>query len=169
MAKPKQIREVVDAYKNVTQVAVAQDDKKLAGATLLRAVEVSKKVKDERMNILRSLVKYAHSDTLAAEIYYQIGMELIGVNDDVKPGDVEMEEAAYAFRVANALVIRENSDATSFHAKSSLQLGKLSLADDRDSYTEQSLKLIQMALSEDLGDLEVEALVFSGHARKVSQ
>ena len=97
--KSKQINLAALAYANATKVAIVQgesaDPMSKAGAggiaenILRRAVQLAKSAPSGRLETLRQLSKSAHTNSLAAATYYEIGMEIVKQSIDMMACAIE--------------------------------------------------------------------------------
>ena len=144
------------AYANVTVSALEQGNLNLATATFRRSLKVSENiVDDERIDILQHLARISFNEDIAAQIYYEIGLELlkmISSNADVMD----------AFKISNGFGAKKDSI---YSSMSKYQIAKTKLAMDDD--LENALQLVESALDKGLDALQVEALVLSGTLNEV--
>jgi tetratricopeptide (TPR) repeat protein len=155
-----QLEEVSIAYLDAARGALQRGAYDLADAVMRRAIDVSVPItKQKRLRVLKQLFNYSHTDTIAAEISYQIGRLSLSFNDTIK-------EARHSFHLANALVVREIGNSSACHAPSSLELGKIAL--DIDSDYKLAISFIENALSAGLKESEVEGFVVLGRSKAVS-
>jgi hypothetical protein len=153
--KPKQLVDVAKAYANVTVYALEQDNLNLAEATLRRSLKVSEKIEGDRIETLKHLSSICFTSDLAAEIYYELGQELMKY-------EFALSEVLNAFKISNAFA-SENQNG--FGSKALFQIAKITL--DVKDEPEKALKFIESALSQGVGNLEVDALVLSGKVKEV--
>ena len=173
--KSKQMSTASLAYCNATKVAIIQGDKVdpmvkagaggLAENILRRAVAIAKSAPSgDKVETLQQLSKYAHTNALAADIYYEIGLEMVkqGIDEENKRDD-----AKQAFTIANEFVLMRNDSETPYHIKSVVEMGKISLDHENDAkrviHMFNNVKNVHM---ED--DVHVELLVLVGRAYGVS-
>ena len=154
--KPKQMDEVAIAYANATISALEQGKENLAVATFQRSLQVSKSFDGDRLKVLQYLATTAFNNDLGAEIYYELGLELNGVNLS-PPSDV-----IKAFKISNKFASSPESE---FYSKSTFHIAKLTFIEGK---LEQATQLIKTALSHNLNELEAEAYVLSGQIKEVS-
>ncbi|GFH49110.1 hypothetical protein CTEN210_05586 [Chaetoceros tenuissimus] len=142
IGNPRQMMDVVTAYVNATKVALVQDNKNLADATLKRAVSASRGIDGDRIEALNHIAEMAFSVENAADIHFGIGFEFLTIDN--------LEKAQYHFMLSNTFLQSNNK----IHARSTLQLGKLILSEN----TSKAMKLIEMALEGgDIGEMKSEA------------
>jgi len=132
--KSKQISTVALAYGNATRVAIAQGDPVdplvkaggggIAENILRRAVQIAKAAPSQRLDTLRILSTHAHTAALAADIYYEIGMEI---------SSSDVSSAKEAFAISNEFIATRKDDESRFHTGSMIQLGRLALEGDNDA------------------------------------
>lgn len=142
IGNPRQMMDVVTAYLNATKIALVQDNKNLADATLKRAVSASRGIDGDRIEALNYIAEMAFSVENAADIHFDTGFEFLKIDN--------IEKAQYHFMLSNTYLQNNNK----IHARSTLQLGKLILSEN----TSKAMKLIEMALEEgDIGEMKSEA------------
>ncbi len=184
--KSKQIGTAALAYANATRVAILQGERVdptvdagrggIAENILRRAVQLAKSAPvqgsgggNSRLETLRKLGEYAHTLALAAEIHYEIGMEIVAnsVSGDHNGGDSKKEEAVGTFSIANGFIAARNDTKTPYHIGSIVELGKIALDEEGNGRTVvrlfQKVKDVHM---ED--DRHAEMLVLVGQAHVVS-
>ncbi len=156
--KPKQLDEVARAYANVTMYALEQDNYNLAEAAFRRSLQVSEKIEGDggRMELLKLLETIVFNNDLGSEIYYELGVEY------TKTDDSQSEHSIHAFKISSAFA---NTTNNIFHQKSLYQRAKLSF--NVEGKLDKATQLIKSALSHDLQELQVEALVLSGMIKEV--
>ena len=74
----------------------------IAENILRRAVQLAKSAPSGRLETLRQLSKSAHTNSLAAATYYDIGMEIMKQSIDIADNQVD---AVKAFNIANEFVV----------------------------------------------------------------
>ena len=154
-ASPKQKGDVVTAYANVTSSALFQEKVGLAQATFRRAISVCRDMDGSRVPALQQLASIAFTYDLAADIYYELGIEL---------AKVDTNDALLAFKTANEYSKLGSEDGNGFHSKSTLLLGKISL--DIENDPKKGLILLKKALTSlDLEEMTVEALLYLARAK----
>mmetsp|Transcript_26208 Transcript_26208/g.39292 ORF Transcript_26208/g.39292 Transcript_26208/m.39292 type:complete len:444 (+) Transcript_26208:188-1519(+) len=153
-AKPKQLHDVARAYANVTVHALEQDNTGLAEATFRRSLKVTKSIEGERIDILKLLSTICFNADLAAEIYYELG-------EEYKKSDTTLTEALKTFKISN---IHASESHSSFYSKALYQIAKLTF--DQQNKPRKAMELIKSALSQDLGELQVDALILSGQIKE---
>ena len=155
-----QLEDVSTAYLHATQVALSRGSYDLADVVMRRAIEIALLVSNrKRIGVLKQLLNYSHTDTIAAEISFEIGRVFLSQNDT-------LNDARDSFHLANALIVRETGNSSECHARSSLELGKIAL--DKDSNYSLAILFLEKALSRGLGQLKVEGLVRLGRSKSVS-
>jgi len=175
--KRKQIATAALAYGNATRVAILQGESRIdptleagkggiAESILRRAVQLAKSAPttgsgggSSRLETLQKLVEYAHTLALAADVYYEIGMEIAAnLGDDVDGGD-----AVRAFSIANAFIVARNDSETPYHIGSVVELGKIAL--EREGNGKKVIRLFQKVKDVHMeDDRHVELLVLVGRA-----
>lgn len=162
-AKPKQLGDVIFAYANVTEIALKQGNKALAEASLRKSLSVIKNIDDsKKVPALRLLSSLCFTYELAADINYQMGMELI------KNEGIQIQrEATVAFHMANELKLK-GSDKNLVHSQSLLELGRIKLISEHNATG--ALHFLDKLLGSEVieNELTVKALVLSGDAKQVS-
>ena len=154
--KPKQMKDVAMAYANVTLRALEQGNSNLATATYRRSLKVSEEtVEGERLEILEYLSTICFSEDVAAQIYYEIGLELL----KTKSSNLE---AINAFKISDAF---GGTSESLYSSMSKFQIVKQIKMNNENLGS--ALKLLQSALSHGVGDLQIEALVLSGEIKEV--
>eukprot|EP00979_Chaetoceros_neogracilis_P001568 scaffold269_cov245-Chaetoceros_neogracile.AAC.17 len=154
-ANPKQKGDVAIAYSNVTRSALIQENAGLAQASFRRAIIVCRDMDENRIHILQELASIAFTYDLAADINYELGMELV---------KLDTGDARLALKSANEYSKLGSEDGNGFHAKSTLLLGKIAL--DVENDPKKGLILLKKALTSlDLGDMIVEALLYSARSK----
>ena len=169
----KQIHTAALAYGNATQLAVIQGDEidplVMTGAggnaekILRRAVALAKSAPDKKLETLKQLNACAHTAAIAADIYFEIGLEIVsrGIEQEDKK-----REAMQAFTFANEFIAARNDTKTPYHIGSIIELGKLALGnDDAQSVIVLFDKLKSLHMED---DAHVELLVLVGRAYVVS-
>lgn len=159
-AKPKQLGEVVLAYTNVTKHALMQQNEKLAEASFRRAVSVFRDMEGDRIGILREVSKVAFTNQLAADVQFELGMEILRL---VPEDPQNLNDAISCFRIANEFAAKDAVTGNGLHPKSLVQLGKIALETDGDS--KKSLSFLEKALTNDLGEFMADALVYSAQSK----
>lgn len=193
--KPKQITAVALAYGNATKVAIIQGDtidpmaKSGAGGIaeniLRRAVQLAKSAPNSsgsggsssRLETLQLLSAYAHTAALAADMSYEIGMEIVpttnqgGSSSTILQEDEERKEdillAKQAFMIANEFTAMRNDTENPHHIGSIIELGKIAL-----EYEDNAVRVIDLFNKVKNVHMEdavhVELLVLVGRAHAVS-
>ena len=138
--KSKQIIKGALAYGNATRVAITQappiDPLVQAGGggiaenILRRAVKLAKAAPAQRLETLQILSTHAHTAALAADIYYEIGLEIASSSESTVESRASAKEA---FTIANEFVLTRNDDKSRFHIGSTIELGRLALDGDNDA------------------------------------
>lgn len=156
--KPKQLDEVARAYANATIYALEQHNYKLAEAAFRRSLQVSDKIEGDggRIELLKLLATIVFNNDLGSEIYYELGIEY------AKSDDSQSEDSIHAFKISSAFA---NTTNNIFHQKSLYQIAKLTF--NVEGKLDKAMQLIKSALSHDLQELQVEALVLSGMIKEV--
>ena len=158
---PKQLGDVVMAYANVTQHALTQDTMNLAQASFRRALLVSREMEGDRIDVLQRLSAVAFTYELAADAQFELGMEMLKQSS----ADSQYQnDAILSFRIANGYSAKNSEDGSGFHPQSLVQLGKMAM--DIDGNPKRALSLLENALTMELGDLTVEALVYSARSKE---
>jgi len=168
--KSKQISTAALAYGNATQVAIIQGESVdpmakagtggIAENILRRAVQLAKASPTGKLETLQLLSTSAHTAALAADIYYEIGAEI--VKEGTTKGD-KKDDAILAFRIANEFVAMRNDTEIPNHIRSIIKLGKIAL-----EYEDNAVRVIDLfnevkdVHMED--DVHVELLVLVGRA-----
>lgn len=153
--KPKQLGDVARAYANVTVYAMEQNNFKLAEATFRRSLKVSKLIDGDRLESIKFLSTICFNHDLAAEIYYELGLEQMK-SDSLIPESLE------SFKISNAFASAIES---SFASKALFQIAKITF--DIEHNPKKALKLINSVLTQSLSELEVDAHVLSGQIKEV--
>ena len=149
IGNPRQMMDVVTAYLNATKIALVQDNKNLADATLKRAVSASRGIDGDRIEALNYIAEMAFSVENAADIHFDTGFEFLKIDN--------IEKAQYHFMLSNTYLQNNNK----IHARSTLQLGKLILSENAS----KAMKLIEIALEEgNLGEMKSEAYLLLAEA-----
>jgi len=162
--KSKQISAVALAYGNATRVAIAQGEQvdplvkagggRIAENILRRALKIAKAAPSQRFETLRVLSTHAHTAALAADIYYEIGMEL---------ASSDVSSAKEAFAISNEFITTRNDDASRFHIGSIIELGRLALEGDNDA--NKAIEYLNKAKDAHMEDGDhVKLLVLVGRA-----
>jgi len=167
--KSKQISTSALAYGEAARVAVTQGDVVdpmakagsgcLADVLMRRALTLAKSSPSDKLETLQKLSTYAHTNALAADIYYEIGLELVnqGIEDNKK------DEAVQAFSIANEFIVLRNDDNTPYHVKSMVQLAKIAL--EHDSNANKVIDYFKMVKDVHMDDgVHVDLLVIVGRA-----
>jgi len=168
----KNAKSIALAYADAAKVALTQDPLKdyasskegeggMAEAILRRALDYAKSVpKKDRIQLLQSLLDSSHTASLAADIHYFFGKELLSSEDSSI-----RERAQHAFLAANQYAELTSGNGGKGHGESLVELGKIALNSNNDPGKAQML--LARALDSDLDDVRVEALVLQGKAKKV--
>jgi len=137
--KSKQINTAALAYGNATKVAIIQGERVdpltrsgaggIAENILKRAVQLAKSAPSGRLETLQLLSKYAHTSALAADIYFEIGMDIS--KQGIDQGD-NKDDAIKAFSIANEFIVRRNDTDIPYHIGSIIQLCKIALEHEGD-------------------------------------
>jgi len=168
--KSKQISTSALAYGEAARVAVTQGDVVdpmakagsggLAEKILTRALTLAKSsLTSDKLETLQQLSTYAHTNALAADIYYEIGLEMVnqGIEDNKK------DEAVQAFSIANEFIVLRNDDDTPYHIKSIIGLAKIALEHDGNANKViDYFKMVKDVHMDD--DVHVDLLVIVGRA-----
>jgi len=168
--KSKQIGTSALAYGEAARVAVTQGDVVdpmakagsggLAENILRRALTLAKSSStSDKLETLQKLSTYAHTNALAADIYYEIGLEMVnqGIDDNKK------DEAVKAFSIANEYIVLRNDDDNPYHIKSVIQLAKIAL--EHDSNANKVIDYFKMVKDVHMDDdVHVDLLVIVGRA-----
>jgi tetratricopeptide (TPR) repeat protein len=157
----KQLGDVVLAYVNVTKNALMQENKNLALASLRRALSVARDVEVDRIGILETLSAVAFTNEIAADVQYELGIEILK-QQSIDPQ--YQNDAVSFFKIANEYMANVSEGGEGFHSKSLVQLGRIAL--DIEDNAEKSLSLLKNALSADLGELTVDALIISARSKQ---
>ena len=172
--KSKQINTAALAYGNATKVAIIQGERVdpmvkagsggIAENIMRRAVQLAKSAPSGRSETLQLLSTYAHTSALAADIYFEIGMEIS--KKGIDQGD-NKDEAMQAFSVANEFVATRNDTESPYHIGSIVELGKIALEyEGNGNKIIENFNKVKNVHMED--DLHVELLVLVGRAHVVS-
>ncbi len=134
----------------------------IAENILRRAIQLAKSAPTSKLETLRSLSEYAHTAALAADVYYEIGLELTA-----QITDSETDDAKQAFTIANEFIAQQRNDTENpYHIGSVVELGRIALEGEGDAAKVVELfehvKNVQM---ED--DAHVQLLVLEGRAHVV--
>ena len=168
--KSKQISTSALAYGEAARVAVTQGDVVdpmgkagsggLAENILRRALQLAKSSPiSDKLETLQKLSTYAHTNALAADIYYEIGLEIVNQGIDGNKKD----EAVQAFCIANEFIVLRNDDDTPYHVKSMVQLAKIAL--EHDSNANKVIDYFKMVKDVHMDDdVHVDLLVILGYA-----
>jgi tetratricopeptide (TPR) repeat protein len=169
----KQLHTAALAYGNATKLAIVQGDKvdplAMTGAggiaenILRRAVALAKSASNKKLETLKQLSAHGHTAAIAADIYYEIGLEIVshGIDQEDKKRD-----AKQAFSIANEFIASRNDTQTPYHIGSLVELGKLALeSDDAQSVIDIFNKVKDVHMED---DVHVELLVLVGRAYVVS-
>ena len=162
--KSKQISAAALAYGNATRVAIVQGEPVdplikaggggIAENILRRAVKIAKAAPSQRLETLRILTTHAHTAALAADMYYEIGMEISSSN---------LSSAKEAFAIANEFITTRNDGESSFHIGSIIELGRLSLEGENDA--NKAIEYLNKAKDANMEDGDhVKLLVLIGRA-----
>lgn len=147
--KHNNIKEITKAYAEAAKVALLQDshtdyllssvgDGGIAEAILNRALGYAKNApKKDRVEIYIFLIKAAHTTSLAAEMYYLLGIELLSSINGVD--DPAHRTALQAFLTANQYAELSNGDEGKGHGKSLVELAKIALYTTNDPMQARSL------------------------------
>lgn len=173
--KSKQIGTAALAYGNATRVAILQGERvdPAAGAgaggigenILRRAVKLAKSAPSgSRLETLRSLGEYAHTQALAADVYYEIGLEVLATSGSGIDERDRIEEAVRAFSIAKEFVAARNDTQVPYHIGSIIELGKIAL--QQDGGGRKVIQLFDKVKDSDMeDDRRAELLVLTGRAR----
>lgn len=169
----KQIHTAALAYGNATKIAITQGDKVdplastgaggIAENILRRALVLAKSSPNKNLETLQQLNAYAHTAAIAADIYHEIGLEI--VRQGVEKEDKE-RDAIQAFTFANEFIATRNDTQTPYHVGSIVELGKLALLKDDARSVIDLFNKVKNVHMED--DVHVELLVLVGRAFVVS-
>lgn len=169
----KQIYTAALAYGNATQLAIIQGDEvdplAITGAggiaenILRRAMALAKTAPNRKLEILKELTAYAHTVAIAADLHYEIGLEIVsqGIEQEDKKRD-----AMQAFAFANEFIAARNDTQAPYHIGSMIERGKLALGDEDAQSVIDFFDKIRNSHMED--DAHVELLVLVGRAYVVS-
>ena len=169
----KQIHTAALAYGNATKLAIVQGDKVDPLATtgaggiseniLRRAVVLAKSATNKKLETLKQLSAYGPTAAIAADIYYEIGLEIIsqGIDQEDKKRD-----AMQAFSIANEFIASRSDTQTPYHIGSLVEIGKLALENDDAQSVIDIFNKVKHVHMED--DAHVELLVLVGRAYVVS-
>jgi tetratricopeptide (TPR) repeat protein len=169
----KQMHTAALAYGNATKLAITQGDKvdplAMTGTggigenILRRAVVLAKTSPHKKLETLKQLNAYAHTAVIAADIYHEIGLEIVrqGIEQEDKKRD-----AIQAFSFANEFIATRNDTQTPYHVGSIVELGKLALLKDDARSVIDLFNKVKNVHMED--DVHVELLVLVGRAYVVS-
>ena len=150
------MKDVAMAYANVTLRALEQGNSNLATATFRRSLNVSEGTGEgEKLEILQYLSTICFNEDVAAQIYYEIGLELLKTKSS-------HSEAINAFKTSDAFGATSDS---LYSSMSKFQIAKLKQMKNENLGT--ALELVQTAISHGVGDLQIEALVLSGEIKEV--
>jgi hypothetical protein len=146
--KNKNVKEIVLAYVEAAKVALKQDprtdylsstvgDGGLAEAFLNHALGYAKSApKKDRLEIYNALISAAHTSSLAAELYYHLGAELLSTLKDTKnspsPMNTNYRAAVRAFLTANQFAYLTSGNEGKGHGKSLVELAKIGLHTSND-------------------------------------
>jgi hypothetical protein len=146
--KNKNVKEIILAYVEAAKVALKQDprtdylssspgDGGLAEAFLNHALGYAKgSPKKDRLEIYNSLINAAHTSSLAAELYYHLGAELLSTlkdkNDPPSPVNTDYRAAVHAFLTANQFASLTTGNEGKGHGKSLVELAKIALLTSND-------------------------------------
>ncbi|KAL7544627.1 hypothetical protein ACHAWF_008003 [Thalassiosira exigua] len=172
--KSKQLSTAALAYGNATKVAIIQgervDPMAKAGAggigenIMNRAVQIAKSAPSGRLETLRALSVHAHTAALAANIHYEIGIEIS--RQGIDKGE-NKARAVQAFTIASEFVAMRNDTETPYHIGSAIERAKIFLEHDNNAgKAVELLDKVKNVHMED--DLHVELLVLVGRAHVVS-
>jgi tetratricopeptide (TPR) repeat protein len=155
-----QLEDVCIAYMQAAQVALIRGAYDLTDAVMQRALDVSLLIPNQkRLGILEKLFNYSHTDSIAADVSYEIGRVLSAQN-------YSLNDARYSFQLANALMEREAGNSSACHARSNLELGRISLENESDYAS--AIIFVEKALLAGLDEVRVQALVILGRSKAVS-
>jgi len=153
--KPKQLVDVARAYANVTIIALEQQNINLATATFHRSLAVCKSIEGDRIETLKFLSSISFNEEIAAEIQYEVGMELIERGTSI-------DEALLAFEISNGYASQIQSE---FYGSSLFQIAKITC--NVLGELNEAGNLVKIALESDLkNDFKVDALVLSGKIKE---
>ena len=104
---------------------------------------------------------HAHTAALAADIYYEIGMEISSSGDITEK---DRSSAKESFTIANKFVISRNDDESRFHIGSLIELGRLALDGDNDAKKAiEYLSRVKDAHMEDIDHVKLLVIVGRAH------
>ena len=162
--KIKQKNTAALAYGNATKVAIIQGERVIAENIMRRSVQIAKLAPSGRFETLKVLSTLAHTFTLAADIHFEIGMEIS--KQGFEQGD-NKNIATQAFSIANEYVANQNVTENPCHIRSIIELGRIALEYDGNSNKViQIFNKVKHVRMED--DLHVQLLVLVGRAYAVS-
>lgn len=158
------------AYGNATQVAIIQGDEidplsmtgagGIAESILRRAVTLAKSAPNKKLETLQQLKAYAHTAAIAADIYYEIGLEI--VRQGIIGQEDKERDAMRAFTFSNEFIATRNDTQTPYHIGSNIELGKLALEKNDTQTVIDLFNKVKNVHMED--DAHVELLVLAGQA-----
>lgn len=146
--------QTVMAYTNVTRNALSQDAHELATASFERALGSALFMKAGKLDALHHLRTICFTNKMAAEIYFEIGLEM-------SIHSADRQQIIDSYKLANAYSL---DDTGTPHAPSLLELAKLAFLENDH---EQALSSINNALTEYLDDRKVEALTYLGRISEI--
>lgn len=168
--KSKQISTAALAYGNATKVAIIQGERVdpiakagtggIAENIMKRAVHIAKSAPNGRLETLQTLSTYCHTAALAADTYFEIGMEISKQGIDKEDNKVDAVEA---FSIANEFAVMRNDTEVPYHIRSIVELGKISL--EYENNHDRVIELFNEVKNVHMDDnIHVELLVLVGRA-----